>query len=97
MTKKTKPTVVVCWDQMPDVEGKENLFEETQQELPRHEWNKDVEGAWRMDLNVGFIEDYNIEDSVTNINIGVESEAKSSDSESDKAKSLASDTNSDYE
>ena len=36
LTEKTKPTVAVCWDLMPDVEGKENSIEETQQELPRH-------------------------------------------------------------
>jgi hypothetical protein len=96
LTEKTKPTVVVRWDPMLDVEGKENWIEKTQQELPRHKWNKDVEGAWRMDINVGFIEDSNIEESVTNIDVRVESEAKSSDSESDKVESLASETNSDY-
>jgi hypothetical protein len=90
LTEKTKPTVAVCWDLMPDVEGKENSIEETQQELPRHKWKKDEEGAWRMDINVGFIEDSNIEESVTNIDVRVESEAKSSDSELDKAESSAS-------
>ncbi len=98
LMEKTKPTVVVRWDPMPDVEGKENSIEETQQELPRHKhkWNKDVEGAWRMVINVGFIEDSNIEESVTNIDVRVESEAESSDSESDKAESSASETDSDY-
>ena len=90
LTEKTKPNVVVRWDPMPDVEGKENSIKETQQELPRHKWNKDVEGAWRMDINVGFIEDSNIKESVTNIDVRVESEAESSDSESDKAESSAS-------
>jgi hypothetical protein len=94
--EKTKSTVVVHWDLMPDVEGKENSIEETQQELPRHKWNEDVEGEWRMDINVGFIEDSNIKESVTNIDVRVESEAKSSDSELDKAESLASETDSDY-
>jgi hypothetical protein len=28
-----------------------------------------VEGAWIMDINVGFIEDSNIEESVTNIDV----------------------------
>ena len=90
LTEKTKPTVVVRWVPMPDVDGKENSIEETQQELPQRKWNKDVEGAWRMDINIGFIEDSNIEESVTNIDVRVESEAESSDSESDKAKSSAS-------
>jgi hypothetical protein len=42
--EKTRPTVVVRWDPMPDVEGKENSIEDRgdQQELPRHKWNKDV-------------------------------------------------------
>jgi hypothetical protein len=71
-------------------------IEESQQELPRHKWNKDVEGAWRMDINVGFIEDSNIKESVTNIDVRVESEAESSDSQSDKAESSASETDSDY-
>ncbi len=54
-----------------------------------------MEGAWRMDINVGFIKDSNIEESVTNIDVRVESEAESSDSESDKVESLASETGSD--
>jgi len=49
LTEKTKPTVVVRWDPMPDVDGKENSIEETQQELPQRKWNKDVEGAWRLE------------------------------------------------
>ena len=31
LPEKAKPSVVVCWDPMPDVEGKENLSDETQQ------------------------------------------------------------------
>ncbi len=50
------PTVVVRWDPMPDVKGKEDLSDETQQVLPPRKWNKDVEGAWRMDINVRFVE-----------------------------------------
>ena len=95
LTEKTKPTVVVRWDQMPDVEGKEDLSDETQQELPQHKWNKDVEGAWRLDINVGFVEDSNIKESERNIDLGVESNVESSDSESDEAESLASESNGD--
>ena len=40
---------------MPDVEGKENLSDKTQQELPQHKWNKEVEGAWRLDINVALL------------------------------------------
>ncbi len=52
-----RPTVVARWDPMPYVEGKENLSEETQQVLTPRKWNKNVEGAWRMDINVGIVED----------------------------------------
>ena len=95
LTEKTKPTVVVRWDPMPDVEGKEDLSDETQQELPQRKWNKDVEGAWRLDINVGFVEDSKVEESERNIDLGVESDVESSDSESDKAESSASESNSD--
>ena len=95
LTEKTKPTVVVRWDPMPDVDGKENSIEETQQELPQRKWNKDVEGAWRMDINVGFVEDSNVEESERNIDLGVESDVESSESESDKAGSSASESSSD--
>ncbi len=94
LTEKTKPTVVVQWDPMPDVDGKENSIEETQRELPRRKWNKDVEGAWRLDINVGIIEDSNVEVSDRNIDLGVESDVESSDSESDEAESSASESNS---
>ena len=96
LTEKTKPTVVVRWDPMPDVDGKENSIEETQQELPQRKWNKDVEGAWRLDINVGFVEDSNVvEESERNIDLGVESDVESSESESDEAGSSASESSSD--
>jgi hypothetical protein len=80
---------------MPDVEGKENTIEEIQRELPQCNWNKDMESAWRMDIKVDFIEDSRNDKSETNIDVGVESDAESSDSESDKAESLATETDSD--
>ena len=46
-----EPTVVVEWDGMSDVEGWEEKRESTQV-LKRHLWNKDKEGAWRMDIKV---------------------------------------------
>ncbi len=95
LTEKTKPTVVVRWYPMPDVEGTEDLSDETEQELPQRKWNKDVEGAWQLDINVHFVEDSNVEESERNINLGVESDVKSSDSESDEAESSASESNSD--
>jgi hypothetical protein len=56
LLEKAKPTVVVLWDPMPDVKGKEDLSNETQQVLAPRKWNKDVEGAWRMDINVEIVE-----------------------------------------
>jgi hypothetical protein len=95
LTEKTKPTVVVRWDPMPDVLGKEDRSDETQQELPQRKWNKDVEGAWRMDINVGFVEDSNVEVSERHIDLGVECDFESRDSESDEEESSASESNSD--
>ena len=70
---------------MPNVEGKENSIEETQQELPQCKWNKDVEGAWGFDINVGIIADSNVEESERNIDLEIESDVKCSDSEPDEA------------
>jgi hypothetical protein len=80
---------------MPDIEGKEDLSDETQQQLSQCKRNKDMEGAWRLDINVGFVEDSNVEESERNIELGVESAVKSGDSESDEAESSASESNSD--
>jgi len=81
---------------MPDVDGKENSIEETQQELlPQHKWNKNVEGAWRLDINVSFLEESNVDESERNIELGVESDVESSDLESDEAESSVSESNSD--
>ena len=52
-----EPTVVVEWDGMPDVTGWENKSESVQV-LRRHLWNKDKEGAWRMDIGVEPCEAY---------------------------------------
>ena len=95
LTETMKPTVVVRWDPMPKVEGKENSIEETQQELPQCKWNKDVEGAWRFDINIGIIEDSNVEESKGNIELGIELDVESRDSELDEAESLVSESNSD--
>ena len=54
-----------------------------------------MEGAWRLDINVGFVKDSNVEESERNIDLGVESNVESSDSESDEAESLASESNGD--
>ncbi len=59
--------MVLRWDLMPDVEGKEDLSNKTQQVLPPRTWNKDVEGAWRMDINIGIIEDAEEHESICDV------------------------------
>jgi len=49
---RKKPTVRVLWDEMPDCTGWETLQETTDVILLPTEWNKNKEGAWRMDLPV---------------------------------------------
>ena len=81
LIEKKKPTVFVHWDPMPDVEGKENSNEETEQVLLPSKWNKNVEGAWRMDINVhvGNVVK-NDSRSERNSDIRVESDAEMSES-----------------
>ncbi len=84
---------------MPDVDGKEGVSNETHQVLPPRSWNKDVEGAWRMDIHVAIVEDNNIEECKGNCDVGRDSNANSSDSESKGEPSEAktdSDSNSEY-
>ncbi len=52
-----EPSVVVEWDGMPDVTGWENKCDGVQI-LKHHLWNKDKEGAWRMDIDVEPCEAY---------------------------------------
>ncbi len=54
-----------------------------------------MEGAWRLDINVDFVEDSNFEECERNIALGVESDVERSDLESDEAESSASESNSD--
>ena len=52
-----QPLVIVNWDGMPDVKGWEDSRESAQRLLPSL-YNKDKEGAWRMDVNVELCEAY---------------------------------------
>ena len=85
LTERVKPTVVVCWDPMLDVGGKEDLIDETEQVLPPRKWNKDVEGAWRMDINVGIVEgdDIKEQEGVCVIGSNLNVDSSSSESETD--------------
>ena len=52
-----QPLVIVNWYGMPNVEGWEESHDSAQQLLPSL-YNKDKEGAWRMDINVELCEAY---------------------------------------
>ena len=47
--RKKKPTVEVLWDAIPELNIEQNR---TIQVLPGSKWNKDTEGAWRMDIDI---------------------------------------------
>ena len=84
VTDRNRPTVRVCWDPMPDVDGKEDVSEETEQEVPPRKFNKNVEGAWRLDINVGIQADSgdtnnNRSAKVSNANDGSDTSSSSSD------------------
>ena len=49
--------MIVNWDGMPDVKGWEDSRESAQRLLPIL-YNKDKQGAWRMDVNVELCEAY---------------------------------------
>jgi hypothetical protein len=48
---QNKPTVRVLWDAIPDCTGWETS-QETEVILLPTKWNKDKEGAWRMDIQI---------------------------------------------
>ena len=52
-----QPFVIVNWDGMPDIKGWEDSRESAQRLFPSL-YNKDKEGAWRMDVNVELFEAY---------------------------------------
>ena len=101
LTEEAKPTVVAQWDPTPDVEGKEGVSDETQpqQVLPPRKWNKGVEVACRIDIHITIEEDNDIEEFKGNCDVGCDSDANSSNSESEGGPSEAkidSDSNSEY-
>ena len=53
---------------MPDVKEKEDLSDETQQVLAPRKQNKDVEGAWRMDINVEIVENTEQHEEIMDLN-----------------------------
>lgn len=97
LPEKVKPTVVVRWDPMPDVKGKEDLSDETQQVLPPRKWNKDVEGAWRMDINVRFVENTEDYEGVCGVQSDLNDDGEGGSSESESCTDLSDGEESDSE
>ena len=87
----SRPAVRVCWDPMPDVDGKEDVSEETVQEVPPRKFNKNVEGAWRLDINVSMQADSEESNKVSNDGLDTSSSrsdgSNCSDSELDESDS----------
>lgn len=63
---RKKPTVRVLWDAMPDCDGYEQPVE-TDQVLLQSKWNKEVDGAWRMDIEIA-IDDDNEDEEMADVN-----------------------------
>ncbi len=96
LPEKVKPTIVVLWDPMPDVKGKEDLSDETQQVLAPRKWNKDVEGARRMDMNVEIVENTD-EHEVMDLNDDGEGNGSESEIDHSGEEERESESNSDDE
>ncbi len=46
-------------------------------------WNKDVEGAWRMDINVGIVEDIEEHEKICDVGSDLNDDSEGSGSESE--------------
>jgi hypothetical protein len=77
-----KNTVKVCWDPIPDCAGWETS-QETLQKLPPAKWNKNVDGAWRMDLPIEFNDTSDEEEEDEDEGCEDEDETEMSDSDSE--------------
>jgi len=84
-------------DPMPDVKGKEDLSDEAQQVLPIRKWNKDVEGAWRMYINVRFVENTEDYEGVYGVQLDLNVDGKGDSSESESCTDLSDGVESDSE
>ena len=79
---RSKPTVRVLWDPMPDVGGYEDAKEADQWLLPS-KWRKDKDGAWRMDVELDIESNSVRSDTNTEKRIEAESEGECDESESE--------------
>ncbi len=81
------PMVRVRWDPIPDCTGWESSTESNQKLLPTR-WNKDVVGAWRLDLPI------DVEESSDNESDGGGSEIEISNDDGDGDSECSSTTSS---
>ncbi len=57
--------------------------------LPPRKWNKDVEGAWRMDINVRFVENTENYEGVYDVQSDLNVNGKGDSSESESCTDLS--------
>ena len=88
--------VRVLWDPMPDVGGYEEAKETDQWLLPS-KWKKEVDGAWRMDVEVDVEVNRNNVTRVQNVNMKEMAESENESDESEESDPETSDSNNDSE
>ena len=93
--ESTQPMVWVLWDPMPDVGGYETAKETNQRLLPS-KWKKDVDGAWRMDVEVEVEVDRNIISSARRV-VCDEEAIKSESDVSEESEPETGESESEYE
>jgi hypothetical protein len=83
--ERLKPIVRVLWDPMPDVEGSEESSETDVILLPS-KWRKEVEGGWRMDVDITVEDEL---DDEMNVKVDMMSENGDEGSSGSESKSSA--------
>ena len=87
LKRTEKPTVMVDWDELSDVEGKAGAAVRGEQVLLPSLWNKDKKGSWRLDVGIevyGEANDENGSEGIECFNYSeVEVQSESSSSSSD--------------
>jgi hypothetical protein len=84
-----KSTVLVSWDEMPDVEGYEDKRTVSKQVLLPSKWNKNTVNAWRMDVNIEMHKSGN-DKEVTEYDCDVQEKSDFDSSESEPESEIAS-------
>ena len=88
---RSKPTVRVLWDPMPDVGGYEEATETDQHLLPS-KWKKDKDGAWRMDVEVDIANNSRRDRVNDEEMMGVKSESEEESEEESESEEETSDS-----